>query len=485
MKFPVLLRVSLLLLPSPGLAAKPTDYLEKCWQQQGAGLKDKYAAFSYRETTNELEHKQYPWQATTYDKKGTAWLSGQRFLRQDTLTQGTKTYYSRTQVGAGEVLFQDYGEKDVAPATPERLAAQLVSSARYSPVLLLGYLREHHAHAEATAPAGLAAYRTTLPGAQVTVLIRKADQLVERVQVLSHDELFGDVLTTFTYQDYTPSRPLRFARTVAVAKINGKVLDTVTVRNVTAVAAAPGLLERPAGYQVAAVKPPLPMSTLEHFRPNLHLLNLAHTDDRVLIVEFRDFLVVAEAPLSSENGEYIIQQARKIAPSKPIKYFVFGHYHPHYLGGLRAFVAQGATILGGPGTADYARYLAGAPHTLQPDSLQRRPRPLAFEEVTTSKTITDGQFTMQIHCIGQQSAHTNDYLIYYFPSEKLLFEDDLVWIKREGGPRKASARQAGLYQALQALKLPVETVVQSWPVADYGVKTVIPFAELEQAMQVK
>ncbi|PJJ60454.1 MBL fold metallo-hydrolase [Hymenobacter chitinivorans] len=485
MYFSVLLRLSLLVLPLPGLAALPPDYLAKCWQHQGAGIGPGYAAFSYRETTRELEHSQYPWQATTYDKKGTAWLSGQRFLRQDTLTQGAKTYYSQTQLGPGEVLFQDYGEKAVAAATPERLAAQLVGSARYSPVLLLGYLREHHVRPAATAPAGLVAYGAELPNARVTVLIRKADQLVERVTVLSHDELFGDVQTTFTYQDYVRQGPLRFARTVAVAKINGRVLDTVTVGAVAAVATAPALLARPAGYQLAAAKPEVPASSVEHFRPNLHLLNLPHTDDRVLVVEFRDFLVVAEAPLSSENGEYIIREARKIAPNKPIKYFVFGHYHPHYLGGLRAFVAAGATILGGPGTADYVRYLAQAPHTLQPDSLQRHPRSLAFEEVAQIKTITDGTFTMQIHCIGAQSAHTNDYLIYYFPTEKLLFEDDLVWIKREGGPRKASARQAGLTQAVQALKLPIDTVVQSWPVADYGVKTIIPYAELEQALQVK
>ncbi|TGE28576.1 MBL fold metallo-hydrolase [Hymenobacter metallicola] len=485
MKFLVFLCVSLLVLPLPLRAARPTDHLEKCWQQQGAGLKDGYAAFSYRELANELEHSQYPWQTTAYEKKGTAWLSAQRYLRLDTLTQGPKTYYSRTQVGGGEVLVQDYGENQLAAATPERLAAQLVASARYSPVLLLGYLREQKVAAQAQAPAGLVSYRTQLPNALVTVLIRKADHVVAHVTVLSHDELFGDVLTTFAYQDYTRAGPLRYARTVAVAKINGQVHDTVTVRSLTVVAAAPALLARPAVYEVAAAKPVLPVSTVEHFRPNLYLLNLQHTDDRVLIVEFRDFLVVAEAPLSSENGEYIVREARKIAPTKPIKYFVFGHYHPHYLGGLRAFVARGATILGGPGTAAYARYLTQAPHTLQPDSLQRRPRPMVFEEVTTSKTITDGQFTMQIHCIGKQSAHTNDYLIYYFPSEKVLFEDDLVWIKQQGGPRKPSARQAGLYQAVQALQLPVDTVVQSWPVADYGVKTIIPFRELEQAMQVK
>ncbi|UOQ70926.1 hypothetical protein [Hymenobacter cellulosilyticus] len=106
------LRTSLLLLlPLPGLAAKPVDYLEKCWQQQGQPLQGRYAAFSYQEQTQELGHSQYPWQTTPYTKKGTAWLSGQRYVRQDTLTQGSKTYYSQTQVGPGRCCSSITGRK--------------------------------------------------------------------------------------------------------------------------------------------------------------------------------------------------------------------------------------------------------------------------------------------------------------------------------------------------------------------------------------
>ena len=71
------------------------------------------------------------------------------------------------------------------------------------------------------------------------------------------------------------------------------------------------------------------------------------------------------------------------------------------------------------------------------------------------------------------------------PSEKLLFEDDLVWIPKEGEIKKAGKRQAGLYHAVQDRGLDVTTIVQSWPVADYGVKTVIPFEDLEKSMKVK
>jgi len=115
--------------------------------------------------------------------------------------------------------------------------------------------------------------------------------------------------------------------------------------------------------------------------------------------------------------------------------------------------------------------------------LQRHPRPVQVEEVAQARTIADAHFTMQIFCIGAQSAHTDDYLLYYFPSEKLLFEDDLAGIPQQGPIRKASARQAGLYHAIQALHLDVTTVVQSWPVAQSGLKTVIPFAELEQSVK--
>jgi hypothetical protein len=122
---------------------------------------------------------------------------------------------------------------------------------------------------------------------------------------------------------------------------------------------------------------------------------------------------------------------------------------------------------------------------LQPDRLQREPKPLKLQEIKDSLTISDGSFEMKIYFIGKKSQHTNDYLVYYFPDEKLLFEDDLVWIPKEGAIPKGSGRQVGLYEAIQALRLEVKTIVQSWPVSEMGVKTVIPFADLEKSITIK
>ncbi|WP_310396747.1 hypothetical protein [Hymenobacter sp.] len=477
--------LSLFLRPPAWAADKPGNYLAQCWRQQGQQLAGRYAVFSFREQANELEHSFSPWQQTAYAKRGTAWVNAENFLKQDTLVQQQKTLVSKTQLSGDVLLRLDYGDQKLAPVTPEQFAEQLFQTARYSPLPLLSYFVRHPTEADERSRPGFAVYTTRLPRAVVSLVIRKSDGLVDRVEVLSDDELFGDVRTTFTYRDYAAAGKFAYPKTVSIDKLGGKVRDEVAVTTLSIADQAAPLLQRPADYHMKPAGETKAEVVVQRFSPNLHFIELKHTDDRVLVVEFRDFLVVAEAPLNSANGERIVAEARRLAPGKPIRYFVFGHYHPHYLGGLRPFVRRGATVLCGPGDAPYVRYLAEAPRTLRPDSLHLAPRPATVEEIAGTKTITDGQFEMQIHFIGKQSEHTNDYLIYYFPSEKLLFEDDLAWVPCTGAVPKARARQAGLYQAVRDRKLDVKTVVQSWPVADYGVKTVIPFADLEQAMQVK
>lgn len=479
------LAAGLLLGLAAPLGAAAKDYLRACWQQQGESLQANCLALRYHETLNELEHNAAPWQATAYAGRGTVWTNAGSFLKQDTIQPAARprAYFSSTQWGPAPLLLRDYGDQDLFAATPGLQQDYTFRSARYSPVALLAYFVQHRIAADKTAPAGFVRYHATINKTVVSLFIRRRDALLDHVTMLSPDDMLGDVTTTFTYQNYAAAAGVRYPATIRVAKANGRVQDEVTIGRAATQAAAPTLLTPPPGYQLRPAADARPEIRVETFRSHLHFVELRHTNDRVLVVEFDKFLVVAEAPLSSPNGELILREARKLAPGKPVRYFVAGHHHPHYLGGVRPFVHRGATVLHGPGDAAYVAYLAAAPHTLNPDSLQRDPQPLRTEEIRDVKTISDGTFTMQVFCIGAQSGHTNDYLVYYFPGEKLLFEDDLAWLPRQGAPGKASARQAGLYQALQARGLAVETIVQSWPVTEAGVKTIIPFADLEQSMQ--
>ena len=465
--------------------AKTADNLRACWNQQVKPIREAYISFRYQETLNQLEHSFQPWQQTNYTGVGRIWSNATGFSKSDTLRKGTTTYFSQTQLTPTNLLFQDYGDKQLTSVTQSAFLDQPLQAARYAPATLIHLFFSRNSKPDQESTSALTVYKTTLNRTIVRLYIRTTDNQLSKVTALSYDELFGDVLTTYTYQEYATVGKLAYPRVINIDKINGKVADKVTLSAASLLPTAPQLLTQPAGYSLAADVVSKPEITVEKHSPHLHFIGLAHTDDKVMVVEFSTFLLVAEAPLNSENGELIIGEVRKIAPRKPIRYFVAGHYHPHYLGGMRPFVHKGATILTTAPDTAYVRYLATAPHSLRPDSLHLQPKPLRTEEIKASKTISDDSFEMQIYLIGSKSQHTNDYLIYYFPSEKLLFEDDLVWIARQGDIKKASARQAGLYNAIQDLGLEVETIVQSWPVKDYGVKTIIPFRDLEQSMSVK
>jgi len=466
--------------------AKPKDYLQECWKLVRP-TQGQYVQFAYTEKLNELEHSFEPWQQTNYAGKGIIWISEDSFIKNDTLINVARnaSYYSKTQLTKDELLFLDYGDKDLFAVTRSLFLDQTFTTARYSPVKLVTYFYNQKAALDKASTKEFAVYKLTINKTIVTLFIRKEDNLPAKVTLLQDHDLFGDVLTVFSYANYTKIENVTYPRNIAIARFNGKVNDEVALSLASVVQDAPKLLERPSDYRIKEDPKPNPEIKTEKYSDHIHFIELKHTDDRVMVVEFNDFLLVAEAPVNSANGELIIAEAKKIAPGKPIRYFVFGHYHPHYLGGIRPFISRGAKVIASKADQEYVQYIASAPHTLNPDSLYKHPKPVKFIEIKDSLTITDNQFEMKIYFIGNKSAHTNDYLIYYFPAQKLLFQDDLVWIAREGEIQKAGRRQAGLYTAVKELGLDVETIVQSWPVADYGVKTIIPFADLEKSMNVK
>lgn len=476
------LTFGLLLFTTLQTSAKPTDNLLECWNKQVKPLQGQSLVFSYQEKLNELEHSFEPWQQTNYLGKGTIWSNADNFLKQDTLINGKRTYFSKTEFTKTDLLFLDYGDKDLFAVTQNMFLEQAFKTARYSPIMLINYFVQQKISSDKESNNDFAVYKTTINKTIVRLYIRKSDNLLDKVTTLSEDELFGDVSSTLIYSDYSTADKLSYPKTIQIEKINGKVKDEVKISTGHLINKFPKLLDKPTDYKLKEDTETKPEIKVEKYSDNIHFIELKHTDDRIMVVEFSNFLLVAEAPLNSKNGELIISEAKKIAPNKPIKYFVFGHYHPHYLGGMRPFIHKGATVLCIKSNEEYVKYLANAPHTLNPDSLQLQPKQLQTKEIKDSLTITDGKFEMKIYFIGKKSKHTNDYLIYYFPTEKLLFEDDLIWIAKEGEIKKANERQVGLYNAIKELGIDIKTIVQSWPVSDYGVKTVIPFEDLEKSM---
>ena len=73
---------------------------------------------------------------------------------------------------------------------------------------------------------------------------------MDKVTTLSNDELFGDVLSTFTYSDYSTFDRLSYPKTIQIEKINGKVKDEVKISTANLINEVPKLLDKPADYKL-------------------------------------------------------------------------------------------------------------------------------------------------------------------------------------------------------------------------------------------
>ncbi len=457
--------------------------LNRSWEKQNRPIRNKVVTFSFTEKRNELEHSYAPWDKTLYETTGKIWITPQSLYKKETRSINGKVESSLLQYNQRTMLVSDYGSDTLSTVTVDQHQRQLYQTARYSPTLLLEYFKNRKTRLESGRDSLYNIYLETISKARVRLFINKTTDLVDKINILENDDFFGDVNSTFEYH-YTNLQSVFIPQEILISKIDGKLQDTIQLHSFKIENKLPVLLTMPPRYSLSEETPVTRKISLERYNEHIYFLYSEHTDSKSLVVAFKDFVLVAEAPLNSENGDLMISTIKENFPNKPIRFFAFGHHHPHYLGGVRPFIHDEATILSAMGDFDYVSFLARNPRTLKPDSLQLDRKTLKINILGESRTITDDNYSMQIINIGEYSHHTQDYLMFYFPAERVIFEGDLVWIPNDGRPtRKASSRQKGLYEAIRNFNLNVETIFQSWPIHEFNYKSEISFKELEESVR--
>lgn len=211
--------------------------------------------------------------------------------------------------------------------------------------------------------------------------------------------------------------------------------------------------------------------------PGIWTAEMDDIESRSMIVEFSDHLAVIEMAVGSANGERLIDAAKRQFPGKPVRYALFSHHHPHYLGGLRAAMAEGATVVTTSGNETYVKEIASYPFTIQPDRLAKQP-PKPVKVRTFADRIEFADAANQLIAInyGERSNHTDEFVVFWLPRAKLLFEAELGWVTVDGALR-ASRRAVTLLPWIAEQKLDVERLIQSWPMR--GEPAEVPLAKLE------
>ena len=200
-----------------------------------------------------------------------------------------------------------------------------------------------------------------------------------------------------------------------------------------------------------------------------------------VIADFKDYIVVIEGPQNDMRAEQIIAEAKRLVPNKPIRYVINTHTHFDHAGGLRAFVAEGATIVTHKDNKAFYERVFKDPHTLVPDKLSRmNPQPkLKIETMTDMKVLTDGEHTIDLYHV-EGSTHAMGMIMAYLPKQKILIEADEFNVGQAGAPapEKINPYHTNLLANIERLKLDVNRII---PIHLPGDNRKVTMAELYTA----
>ncbi len=473
-------------------AAQPNNRhahaLDYCvMKQAGKHYKDSVAVFRYTETEQKTYHAPRPWMTHTRNHTGKIWADHQSFSKQDTFYYNEKPYITREYYDGHQLLYLPYYAKEPIKIDSSTLAVEVYEIAKYHPAMLLHYVNTHKYDIDLSNE-NYPRYTVKIGDAVVTLTADYGSEKLRQVEIVKDEEVYGDVTYTIHYRRYNTyghgAKVHYYPMQVTYSKHNG-ITDTISIQYEGMVAHAPALVKKPEDYTIHTNKPPIPHTIkTKKINDHIYMLHLPQGESAAMLVLFQDFSVIVDVPLNSKNGELALEEARKIAPDKPIKYYAFCHHHPWYVGGMRPFVHEGVTVLTQEENINYLNYVATAPHSLQPDAQHNDPQPLKTEVVGDTKTITDGEYEMVMYHIGMESEHTEDYTLFYFPQEQILFQGDMVFIKNDKPLSKAGGKQMALNKAVEKRELSVKTILQAWPWEnEYNMKTIIPYSELEETVR--
>ena len=290
-----------------------------------------------------------------------------------------------------------------------------------------------------------AAVSFTEPGRfSATAFINEHYQ-VERVESRVPITYCGEMAFVTAYSGYKAFGPVAFPGRIQRSQGGFPVLDVV-VKDVQANVALE--IEVPDSVK----QPRSPMQAVK-VAEGLFQIPGSHN---CVAIEMQDHIIVVEAPLMNSIATAVFEAVKRAVPGKPITFVINTHHHIDHAGGLRAVLAERATIVTHALNKPlYQRYFA-APGTLggPPEASGA-----VIETVNDTLVITDGARTVEVHHVSGNN-HAEDLLMVYLPAEKILIEADAY---SPGPPNSPPAQEEpfapNLIENIERLQLDIERIL--------------------------
>jgi len=299
--------------------------------------------------------------------------------------------------------------------------------------------------------------------------------IVERVETWIDNQFLGDTPFEAIYSDYKDAGGAQFPMRI-VQKQGGHPIFDLNVTDVKVNAAVNiqppqgrGGAPAAAPAQAPAATPANTAAPSEKLGDGVYLITGGYA---VIAVDFKDHIALIESGQNEARALAVIAEAKRLIPNKPIRYVINTHSHIDHSGGLRAFVAEGSTILTHRVNKAYLEKVLSAPHTLNPDTAQLAGKKPKVEAVGDKKVLTDGTRVIELYHL-RNFLHHDGMLVAYLPREKVLLQADGYNPPAATAtpPNPPSPYNLSLLDNIQRLKLDVQRIVPVHLPADNRVVT--------------
>jgi glyoxylase-like metal-dependent hydrolase (beta-lactamase superfamily II) len=363
--------------------------------------------------------------------------------------------WRKTVLEGDERLFVDFVSRRARRTSDSNVAIERLRLLRRIPHFALYEARESRdtLRSLGTVESGERSYDViALPldtGDELSIFIASDTGTVAKYEMKLDFPTLGDTVLEWIFHDYRRLEPLGLFPNGHTIKVGGQTYVTVFYDEVSVNDPLP---EEALGLPSDIEVPPPPRkkaapSASSQTSPGVEEIaegvffvqNLFGFN--TMFVEFRDFVLAVEAPAdypwleyvppanmspASSIGEEFVDIIKRTVPEKPIRYLALTHHHSDHIGGARAFIAEGTTVLATPGNRALLERMAKANHGLVPDRLSHHPRHLIIETFEGKRVISDGQRTVELIDVGA-NPHTEEMIIVWIPEERILFQGDLFY----------------------------------------------------------
>jgi glyoxylase-like metal-dependent hydrolase (beta-lactamase superfamily II) len=464
----------------------------------GVGLVDRALNFrlSYTGTYRDENHYARPWAQKDYRLDGATFYSADlRVMKSEvTFYDGDRSIPSFTIIGPANGLKLDGGR-----SRPDSIRGKELESSLREELELLPqeYLRQ--------ARAGAAGLRLLSGSDAFDVLTYTLDNgegralfldvsthLLMRAERIDHWKHKGDRLEWRTFADYFEQNGIKLARR-SEAHIEGSSTQHNVISEIAKIDFGSTVgaddLSIPAAFragfegwtlQKRNASDPDELLPYHDLGKGVYIIELPSSTARSLLVAFSDFSVIVEAGDYSEISARVLATADHLLPGKPVRYVAMTHHHPLYACGLRPYAQRGVTVLATAGDTAYYRDLTTRPYRIHPDEQQRKPREPKFEVIDGNRIIKDGKQGLEFYEFNY-STHTDEYVLPYLPSHKLIVTGDMVYILRDAKPGPANVRERAIHRVVKERKLDVRNIMQTWFLQESD--HTVPYSALEEKVR--